>query len=60
MYIRNSKVLLLFALQSCQCSEKIVSDLLLTMPEMRGPRGEPGPRGDDGEVGKPGLTVSVS
>nr|XP_026486886.1 collagen alpha-1(XVIII) chain-like isoform X2 [Vanessa tameamea] len=41
---------------SCQCSEKVVSSLLLTMPAMRGPPGEPGPQGEDGEQGRPGLT----
>lgn len=32
--------------------------MLSTMPEMRGPPGEPGPQGEDGAQGMPGLTVS--
>lgn len=36
----------------------MVTKLLSTMPEMRGPPGEPGPQGEDGAQGMPGLTVS--
>ncbi|XP_061378201.1 collagen alpha-1(XV) chain-like isoform X2 [Danaus plexippus] len=39
---------------SCKCSEAIVSDLLLKMPEMRGPPGDYGLKGDRGEKGVKG------
>ncbi|XP_028030581.1 collagen alpha-1(XVIII) chain-like [Bombyx mandarina] len=55
----------------CECSPNLVSTLLETMPEMRGPPGEAGPTGEpglpglhgekgpEGPAGKPGLDGRV-
>ncbi|XP_026762727.2 collagen alpha-1(V) chain-like [Galleria mellonella] len=40
---------------TCECSESVISSLLKTMPEMRGPPGSTGPRGDTGDPGAIGM-----
>ncbi|KAG7296383.1 hypothetical protein JYU34_021530 [Plutella xylostella] len=41
---------------SCECSAETVSQVLLTMPELKGPPGPEGPPGADGNPGTTGMT----
>lgn len=57
IYFNRNMIYLHF--QKCECSETVVSTLLRTMPEMRGPPGERGYTGVEGPRGLTGPTVNI-